>query len=278
MTKNAFCFAGAMFSGQFVHWRYDVAAIKTFAAFCCVSASVYVMNDLLDRERDRQHPVKQRRPIASGAVGVPSAVLLAAFAVAAGFAFGVAVNLAVVGCLLLYILNNLVYSMKLKHLALLDVLSIALGFVLRMLAGVYAVDDIPTTWITLCTFFLCVFLGFSKRRAELAGLIPSDESAQRPALTHYTVQYLDFLTNHSAAMTIMTYALFTTSHAKNPTLVATVPVVFFAIMHYKRVVMLHDQGEEPERIVLEDPTVHLSIVVWLVMYFTIVYSNAVLFR
>jgi 4-hydroxybenzoate polyprenyltransferase len=278
MIKNAFCFAGVLFSGQFADWSRDLAALATFFAFCCVSSAVYILNDILDCQRDRQHPFKRYRPIARGAVSIPAASLLGILLAVIGVCVGLKLNLAVAGCLAAYLANNVLYSVKLKHYALLDVISIAMGFVFRMLAGVYAVDELPTTWITLCTFFLCIFLGFAKRRAELADMVPSNESAQRPVLVHYTVPLLDDLTTSAAIMTTLCYALFTTSHSKSPSLVITVPIVYFAVTHYKRLVMIHGRGQEPDRIVLKDATIQFSLGLWLLIYFLASYSKVELFR
>lgn len=278
MTKNAFCFAGLLFSGRFFHEEAILAALATFVAFCAVSSVVYIFNDLVDRERDRLHPKKRERPLASGAVGVPAACLMAVILAGVGLVIAYQVNLAVLCCVVLYLANNVAYSLKLKHLALFDVLGISFGFVLRLLAGVYAVDDLPTTWITLCTFFLSVFLGFAKRRAELAQMIPEDDEQQRPVLSKYTVQFLDYLVNGAAIMTVMCYALFTALPYKNPTLVVTVPIVYFAVMHYKRLVMIYLHGKEPERIVLKDRRLQICIVLWLLSYFGITYSDVHLFR
>jgi 4-hydroxybenzoate polyprenyltransferase len=278
MTKNAFCLAGVLFSGRFVSWESDLAALQTFAAFCAGSSAVYVFNDIFDRERDRKHPRKQLRPIASGAVSVPAAVMMAIALAALGFALAALLNLKVTLCLALYLVNNVLYSLGLKHLALFDVLSIAVGFVLRLVAGVYAINELPTDWIALCTFFLAVFLGFAKRRAELAGLLPDEEKLQRPVLSKYSVQFLDYLVNNSAVMVVVCYALFTATSNKNPTLVITVPIVFFAVMHYKRLVLLLRFGEEPEKIVLRDLRLQLSIIIWLITYFGVIYGDIHLFR
>src|SRR5262249_30691740 len=156
------CLAGVFFSDHFRYTHDVLAAFATFACFCTASSAAYLFNDLLDRERDRQHPVKCRRPVASGAVSVSVAAFLGLVLAVVGLAGAYVLGWAVFGCLALYLVNNLAYSWRLKHYAILDVLCIAVGFVLRLLAGVYAVNVLPTTWITLCTFFLTVFLGFAK--------------------------------------------------------------------------------------------------------------------
>lgn len=278
MTKNVFCFAGLIFSGRFLEPGAIPGACLAFVAFCLISSAVYILNDCIDRERDRVHPRKRNRPIASGSVGMPAALALASVLVAGAVALAFQASKGTLICLLLYMLNNLAYSLILKHKAIVDAISIATGFVLRLLAGVYAVDDLPTSWITLCTFFLTVFIAFCKRRAELGGLVPEDENAQRPVLSKYTLQFLDYLVNSSAVMTVMCYALFTTTAQKNPSLVITVPIVFFAVMHYKRIVMLLHDGEEPERVVLRDVRLQFSIVIWFALYLFIALGNWHLFR
>ena len=275
-TKNGLCLAGLLFSGKFTEPLAVQAALLTFGLYCLVSSSVYILNDLIDRERDRKHSKKRHRPIASGAVHPTMAIMLAGILAAIGLVGASIMGRVVLACLVLYLLNNVMYSFHLKHIPLFDVLCIAFGFMLRLLAGVYAVGELPTTWITLCTFFLALFLGFAKRRAELVGL--GEEELHRPVLSNYTIPFLDSLVNNSAIMAVMSYALFTTTSGKNPSLIITVPIVFFAIMHYKRLVLVLNSGEEPDRILLKDFPIQASIMLWLVSYFAITYSGMSLFR
>jgi 4-hydroxybenzoate polyprenyltransferase len=277
-TKNAFCLAGVLFSGRFTHADAIVAALLTFLSFCAASSSVYILNDLLDRKRDRNHPKKRHRPLAIGTASVVPAVLLAIILAVGGLVGAFGVGNKVVACLILYLINNAAYSVSLKHLVLFDVMGIAFGFVLRMLAGVYAVGDLPTTWITLCTFFLAVFLGSTKRLAELAELFDEEDKARRPVLSKYTAEFLDYLVSSAAIMTVICYALFTTSSGKNASLVITVPIVFFAVMHYKQLVFISPCGQEPEQILLKDPRIQAGIVVWFVTYFMTTHGGLELFR
>jgi 4-hydroxybenzoate polyprenyltransferase len=278
-TKNGFCLAGVFFSGRWLEDAYSIGtAVGCFGCFCAASSAAYIFNDVVDRERDRLHPLKCQRPVASGAVSVPAALTLASLLAAVALSGAYALGWAVLGCLVLYFANNFAYSWGLKHYALVDVLSIANGFVLRLLAGVYAVGVLPTTWITLCTFFLTVFLGFAKRRAELAGLLEDETTERRPVLSKYTVQLLDSMLNNAAVMAVMCYALFTCISNKNPTLVVTVPIVYFAVMHYKRNVLLWNFGEEPDWILLKDLRVQVSIVLWLACYVIIMYGHLHLFQ
>jgi 4-hydroxybenzoate polyprenyltransferase len=276
-TKNLACLAGAFFSGRFVDPGALAGAFWTFAVFCAAASAVYAVNDVLDRDRDRQHPWKRDRPVASGAVGAPAALAVGVVLAAVGLGGAWKLGPGVLVCMLLYVANNLAYSMSLKHLILFDVLSIALGFVLRLLAGVYVVGELPTTWITLCSLFLALFLAVGKRRAELRTL-GSEGPDRRPVLSRYTVAYLDSLLDSSAVMAIMCYALFTTSADRDPSLVIGVPIVFYAIMHYKRLVMLSDASEEPEQILLRDPAILVSVVLWLASYLMIERGHFRLFR
>ena len=216
-------------------------------------------------------------------------------------------GLATLSCVLLYAINNIAYSLKLKNLPLFDVNCIAFGFVLRLLAGIYALGDMPTAWIVLCTFFLTLFLGFGKRRSELLSLLKcqmnpefslesySEHSnfnqsylqlfyqrgktnQQRPVLSQYTLPYLDSLLNSTATMTIMCYALFTITSGKNPSLVVTVPIVYYAVMHYKWLVTVLAGGEEPSRILLQDYPLKFSLLIWLVSYLLIIYFDIHLFN
>jgi 4-hydroxybenzoate polyprenyltransferase len=263
-TKNLLVFAGAVFSRK-LDAAHLLSAAEAFVCFCAVSSAGYVVNDLLDAARDRTHPKKCRRPIAAGRVSAPAGAAVAVALLLAGIYAGFRLGMATGTCLVLYAVNSLLYSRFLKHVAVLDVMSIAIGFVIRLVAGVFVVDAVPTAWIVLCTFFLATFLGFAKRRAELETL-DGERADQRPVLRKYSVPYLDALFNESATMTVMSYALFTVTSGKNPSLVVTLPLVYYCILHYKRLVMIRREGEEPERILLKDVRIWLCVLLWLALY------------
>ena len=275
--KNGFCLAGLVFGTRLGEPQAWVAASVGFVFFCAASSCMYVLNDLRDIERDRLHPKKRWRPLASGVVTRAQAVwtsaLLGAFAASSFFV----IDPRAFSCLCAYAALNVSYSLWLKNQVLLDVAAIALGFVLRMLGGCYAVDEIPTTWITLCTFFLALFLGFAKRRAELGESLTASNS-QRPVLAEYSVAYLDSLLNGTAAMTILTYALFTVGAGKNPTLIITVPMVYLAITQYQLLVSNREGGEEPERILLGNRRIQFWIAVWLITYLWVTNTPVQLFK
>lgn len=273
-TKNALCLAGVVFSGRFADPKAVQLAIAVTVLFCLASSSVYIWNDIHDRERDRHHPTKCRRPIASGEVSIPAAIVFATALIVVSLSGSFWLGWPALVCLSLYVVNNVLYSVWIKHLLLFDVLSIVLGFVLRLVAGVYVVGELPTAWIILCTFFLAAFLGFAKRRAELYSHANGGESGRapsnpRPVLRQYTIDYLDFLISSLATMAIMSYAMFATTSGKSPSLIVTLPIVYYAIMHYKHLVMVGQIGQEPDRILLKDLHILLSLVVWLALFMLI---------
>ncbi len=267
-TKNLLCFAGVVFSGRFRDPRSWGNALDAFLVFCAASSAVYVLNDILDRARDLRHPVKCRRPIASGAVSVAAGAFLSLLLGAGSLGLAAWAGPRLLTCAAALLGVHLLYSLWLKHVPLLDVLCIAAGFVLRMLAGVYAVGEIPTVWITLCTFFLALFLALAKRRAEL-GALGGTPSEQRPVLTQYTIAFLDHAVTGAAVVTILCYALFTATSGKNPAEIVTVPVVVYGILHYLRRVLAQQGGEEPELILLKDLRISASVLLWVALYVAI---------
>ncbi len=299
--KNGFCFAGLIFGGRLLETEAILLTFLTFFIFSIAASAVYIFNDIQDIKRDRCHPKKKFRPLASGNINVKTASFITAFLSVIAIIIAAQINTATLACLLLYQFNNIAYSLKLKNLPLFDVSCVALGFVLRLLAGIYTLGDMPTAWITLCTFFLTLFLGFAKRRAELLTLLAQQNSSeyslekdtetsylklfyqrgkvnlQRPVLSHYTLPFLDSLLNNTATMTIMCYSLFTITSDKNPSLVITVPLVYYAVMHYKRIVTVLETGEEPTQILLRDNTIQVSLIIWLILYLAILYFDLQLF-
>jgi len=282
-TKNLFCFAGLFFSGRYVDSQAFAPAILTFVMFSVASSAGYIFNDLLDVAADRRHPKKRFRPLASGEVSSAAAgATLVLFAVLAVL-LAASINALVLGCLILYFMVMAAYSLRLKQAAILDVFCIATGFMLRLLAGIYAVHELPTGWITICTLFLTLFLGFSKRRSELQYLLNNgkpglDRPQQRPVLAEYQLNFLDSLLNSTATMAILTYALFTATSGKGKSLILTTPVVVYAVMRYKQLVMVQEVGEEPEKLILTDKALQVSMVIWLALYFLFTHTKLEIFN
>ncbi len=272
-SKNLLCLAGVIFSGNAADPSQILRALGTAVAFCAASATIYILNDFLDRNRDREHPRKKDRPLASGQVSLGAATILAGgLALVAGLG-GMLLGQGVDACIALYLLLGIAYSIGLKHIVLVDVLTIALGFVLRMVAGIYALDLQPTAWSILCTFFLALVFGFGKRRVELG----ADDANHRPVLANYTIPHVDNMLNSAATSTAICYALFTVSAGKNPTLILTLPLVWYALWHYVTAVIGHTSGK-PELLVWRDRRLVWTAVAWLTLYSAIQYGGFRLLR
>jgi len=283
-VKNVFVFAALLFargsSGTLLAERSDdvVRVMWTFAAFCLGASSIYLVNDVLDRESDRAHPEKRHRPIASGRVSLGLAwtmsVGCAIGALAAAFqAHGSPVR--VWPLVLGYMALNLAYSIKLKHVVLVDVFCIATGFLLRVMAGALAVPAPISHWLLLCTLFLALFLGLCKRRAELA-LLGEGGGAHRAILREYDLGFLDQMTTVLAACTIVTYTMYTVAEetaakfGAGNLLVCTVPFVVFGLARYMLLVQTNKGGGSPTRVLLggdalfaANALLWLATVVWI---------------
>jgi 4-hydroxybenzoate polyprenyltransferase len=268
-VKNGFVFVGLLFSDVSNDWNLRFSVLLAAVAFCLLSSCVYILNDMLDREADRKHPVKRRRPLASGSVSMAQGFALACACGAAGLALGAAVSGAVVAILVSYLVLNLAYSAGLKHIVILDVFIIAAGFMLRIFAGTWGVNIAPSQWLLLCGLLLTIFLGFAKRRAELMTSDGDGASgvSQRPVLYDYSPALLDTMMAISSAGVIVSYSLYTVSpdtialHHTDK-LIYTLPFVLYGIFRY--IFLLHRRGgEDPAWTLLTDAHLLVVSALWL---------------
>ncbi|MDO9406404.1 MAG: decaprenyl-phosphate phosphoribosyltransferase [Polaromonas sp.] len=262
--KNSFVFAGLVFSQNWDDLTLDRVVFYAFAAFCCISSLVYIINDWHDRTVDALHPVKRFRPLASGAVSGQGALVLGALLLAAGVWFA-AGNTILLVLLAIYVALNLAYSWRLKHIPVVDVSVIASGFMLRILAGTVAVGIPPSRWLLLTGIFVALFLGFSKRKAESF----RDEASQRAVLEHYPPALLDTFMAVTMTATLTTYSLFaTTAEAQlqhGERLLYTVPVVIFGMLRYTYQVH-RGRGEDVARDLLRDRWIVGAGWLWLMIF------------
>ena len=275
--KNTACLAGLIFSGALFQQDAQLAALAVTAMFCAAASSIYILNDLCDRNSDRQNPRTADRPIASGALPVGAAVFGCLCCLAIAGALACRLGHACAAVLGVYLTMNLAYCFWLKHAVLVDVMVIALGFVCRVLAGVYALQARPTVWIVLCVFFLALLLAVAKRRGELAAL--DDLAAfHRPVLAQYTLPFLDVLMSVTATMTIACYALYTVeARDHNPSLVVTVPPVAYGIARYLLLVMGR-RIEAAEEILTRDKGLIAAVLSWVSLCVLIIYGEVHLFQ
>ena len=277
-TKNAFVLAPLVFAHRLTDRPSLALALLAFACFCCAASAVYLLNDLRDREQDRRHPLKRKRPLAAGTLAVP--VALGAAVALAGAAIAAAVRLGptFAGILAGYLLLNVAYSMGLKNVVILDVMAIAMGFVLRVLAGAVAIQVSVSSWLLLCTIFLALFLAFSKRRHELM-LLAGDAAEQRAVLSHYSPTFLDQMINVVTASSVIAYALYavapeTVAKYHTEKLVYTVPMVLFGIFRYLYLIYQRPGERNPTEGILKDVPFLLNVVIWGLAVLWVVYGGA----
>ena len=272
--KNIFVFAPIFFSGGAEHADKLLLVCLVFLAFSAMSSAVYIFNDVRDREFDRTHPSKRERPIASGALPVSTAVVSAALLAAFSLAL-VHFSPPVLGVVLAYGGMNVLYSLKLKHVVILDVFTIAIGFVLRVFAGGLIIQVEPSSWLIMATFLLSLFLGLAKRRHELL-LMKDVANSHRPVLEQYTIPLVDILTAVVTPVTLITYILYTldgTTMARfhSSKLYLTAAFVVFGIFRYLYLIHRRDLGGSPTQLVIKDQPLRTAILAWVVTFAVIVY-------
>jgi 4-hydroxybenzoate polyprenyltransferase len=262
-TKNAFLFAALVFDGKLFHLPDFLRTLAGFGLFCMISSAVYIFNDLLDVEADRQHPVKKNRPIASGKLPVAVAIAAGTALTLLAILFGLLLAWQFALTILVYFVMILVYSKWLKHIPILDVLILAAGFVLRVHAGTtLIVVERFSPWLYVLMTLLALYLGFGKRRAELA-LLAGDPSNQRKVLDGYTIPLLDQFITIVSGTTILAYSLYTFFRLPDDhMLMLTIPFVIYAIFRYLYLIQVRQIGGEPEEILLSDRPFQLSIFLW----------------
>ncbi len=245
------------------------------AAFSFAASAVYLFNDLRDREEDRRHPMKKHRPLAAGTLK-PGLAVVAAL-VLAGLAATLALVLGGQFALILglYLVQNALYSMGLKRVVILDVMIVALGFVLRVLAGGAVIGVVVSSWLLLCTIFIALFLGFSKRRHEI-DLLEGEAAEQRSVLSHYSASFLDQLINVVTASTVVAYALYavapeTVEKYGSERLVWTVPLVLFGIFRYLYLTYQKVGKRNPTEAILADAPFLINMVLWGLAVLWVVY-------
>ncbi len=273
-VKNAFVLAPVVFAGSFDDAHLLGRALAAATLFSVVSGSVYLINDVLDVEKDRAHPVKRNRPVASGRVPIPVAcaasVCLAVTALALGFWLAPLVGV----CLASYLALNLAYSVRLKHIAWLDLVIIATGFVIRVLTGGFATQIHISVWLLACTFLLAVYLGLGKRRHELR-----DEAAggtTRASLRHYSEKRVASAMALTATATITAYSTYTFSqHARevfgSPWVPTTIPFILFGIVRFYTLTGRTDTSASPTDRMVTDPLFVTNILIWCLLVLGLIY-------
>lgn len=255
-VKNGFVLAGVLFGNGLGDPDLLLKVALAFVAFSLMGSSVYVLNDYMDRDADRQHPVKRQRPIASGTVTVPQAFASAALCLAGSVLAAWSADQRVLVIVLLYLAINVAYSLRLKHEGVIDVFCIASGFMLRILAGTWGIHIPPSGWLILTGMFVTLFLGFAKRRAEWSGAAAAAGS-QRRVLETYSGSLLDSFLAITATGTVLSYGLYTLDPQTialhhTDKLIYTLPFVLFGLFRYLLILHSKNKGENPSIDVFTD--------------------------
>ncbi len=279
--KNLIIFAPLAFAQKLLDFDMAIRSIGAFIVFCLASSSVYLVNDILDKEADSHHPEKKNRPIASGRLSVTAAAVAAAAVLAASLAGALAIDLKILIIVAAYMALNAAYSAFLKKIVIVDAFCIAFGFILRMLAGAEALRSIDpnivvSTWIVLCTLLGSLFLAFCKRRHELG--LEEAAASHRASLEEYGIRFLDQMIAISTACTVMAYALWTmwqeTIDKFGHGLFWTIPFVCYGIFRYLYLVHQKDLGGSPSKIFLSDVPLIVNILLWIGSVMGILYYKS----
>lgn len=278
--KNLFVFAALVFSHHLFDWEFTRLSLMGFALFSATASIIYIVNDIVDRERDRAHPKKRHRPIASGAISVPSAISTAiiVLGIVVPSAFNLPIRFGM--CLALYFVMNLSYSLFLKEVVLIDVFVIAIGFMLRVVGGAFVIGVPISSWLILTTMFLSLFLGVAKRRGELVMLeAKGGEASTRKVLEHYSIEFTEQLLTICAAGFVISYALYTVSDRTvkifgTENLIFTTPFVLFGVFRYLYLLHKKNLGENPTEIVLTDIPMILNFAAYAASMFVIIYLHS----
>lgn len=260
--KNFFVFSAIIFSNNILNTNLLLKTFIAFVCFCIISSSVYALNDAIDMDKDKKHPKKRNRPVASGRISKKNANILFVILALISISLSIVVNFRLTIILVLYLINNILYSLKLKNIILLDVFSISLGFIFRVYAGCVAIDVNLSNWIILCTFFLSLYLAFGKRKKEIETL-RDDAIEHRKILEDYDIENLNQMMVVMLSSTIVCYALYSTSNPEKPHMIFTTIFVVYGVLRYNYIINTTNEGN-PTEIVLKDWTLKINVILWII--------------
>jgi 4-hydroxybenzoate polyprenyltransferase len=274
-VKNGLVFAALVFSGRLLNPHDVVLSVTAFVAFCAIASAGYAINDINDCDADRHHPDKRNRPLASGDLGVAEAATMAVGLATAGLVIGVALGPVFVAIAAVYVAMQFMYSRYAKQIVIVDVMVIAVGFVLRAYAGGVAIDVPVSPWLVFITFVLALFIALARRRHELM-MLGHHATEHRGPLGQYSVPLLDQMISVVAGTTLVGYMIYTASpevaqklHTQH--LFLTVPFVAFGILRYLYLISECDEGGDPARLVMRDGPLQTSIVLWVIASILLLY-------
>lgn len=269
-VKNGFIFAALIFSGSLFNIDLFLLCIIGFILFSLTASCVYIINDICDREKDRSHPKKCKRPIASGAVSIPQAITLLIILFAVTISVSIWVNLWFALVLAVYFVFNLLYSFVLKHIAIVDVICVSLSYVFRVVAGAVIIYSGLSPWIVVCTFFVSLLIAIQKRRGELDS-VGKGKTKGRKVLENYSPEMLRDMAVTMGAVTITAYCLYTFQSTTSSYMILTIPFVIFGLLRYQMITNKTNIGETPEEIVIHDKPMIADMGLWIIACLVILY-------
>lgn len=271
--KNLVIFVGIVFSFNLLSLNLWIDALTAFAIFCGLSGSIYVLNDIIDIEKDKKHPKKRARPIASGKLNPRHALVFAIIIIALALFVSSLINVWFLVSAIAFFLLILIYSVFLKQIIIVDIMIISTGFVVRAIAGCFAIGVFVSPWLIICAFLLALFLAIGKRRHELV-LLGREASNHRKILNGYSTQMLDQMINITTSALIMSYSLYTFFTGKI-FIMLTIPFAFYGLFRYIYLVHKENFGGEPEML-FKDKGMLLSVILWVILVIIVLYGNSAL--
>jgi 4-hydroxybenzoate polyprenyltransferase len=275
--KNLFVFVPLLFSLNLFDKDYFLTTLSAFIVFSLASSLVYVVNDIIDIESDKKHPTKRNRPLASGAISIKNAFIIAVVLAVVVFILLLNFNIEFVSFVIGFIVLNILYSFWFKHVVILDVFSIAAGFTIRVLAGAVVINVPISSWLILTTIFISLFLGVMKRHSELLLVSKGEDAPSRKVLSQYSLNFADQMATVAAAGVIICYALYTVSERTvnifgTENLIYTTPFVVYGIFRYMYLEYISHKGDNTTKTVFTDAQMIITVVAYIVTTVLIIYK------
>lgn len=275
--KNFFIFVPLIFSHHLFEISYVKTSVLGFIIFCLISSSIYILNDLFDIEEDKLHPTKKFRPIPSGQISKTTAIIVAVVLASSAFSLLVFTNIYFGSTVVLYFVVTLLYSNGLKNVVIMDVFTIAVGFILRILGGAFIINVEISSWLMLTTMFVSLFLAVMKRRSELKHVKSGEVTSTRKVLSQYSPEFIDQMSTVTSAAVIICYALYTVSQRtitvfRTENLIYTTPFVVFGIFRYMYLVYIGKKGENTSELLVSDLPMIVNIALYITTVVIIIYK------
>ncbi|KHD38108.1 phosphoribose diphosphate:decaprenyl-phosphate phosphoribosyltransferase [Clostridium acetobutylicum] len=269
-TKNVFVFAAIIFSRRFTNTNLLLNNLIIFFVFCFTSSSVYIFNDIIDADKDRQHPDKKNRPIASGKVTKAQGIILDIVILLSLSIITYRIDIKILAVILIYVVMNIFYSFKLKNVVIIDVMIITAGFVLRVESGSIISKVELSPWLILCTILLSLFLALNKRKGEIVAL-KEKSTTTRKILKEYSIDLIDKMLTIVTPSILIAYCLYSFSSVQGKSMMITIPFVLYGIFRYQYLMEKENAGAKPEDVFIKDKPFLINVICWCITAIVVLY-------